>query len=100
MARGKNFKVMESFGGKVLSSHSTATAAIKAATKASAKRAVDVWDTKGGPFQSVRIGHFTGGRGSYLRNPNPGPSALPSKWTKATVMRKGGQIQIRIGGRR
>ena len=31
---------------------------------------------------------------------NPGPSALPSKWTRATVTRKGGQIQIRIGGRR
>jgi hypothetical protein len=31
---------------------------------------------------------------------NPaGPSAIPAKWTSATVSRKGGQIQIRMGGR-
>lgn len=28
-----------------------------------------------------------------------GPSAIPTKWTPATVSRKGGQIQIRMGGR-
>jgi hypothetical protein len=31
---------------------------------------------------------------------NPGPSAIPAKWTPATVSRKGRQIQIRIGGRK
>jgi hypothetical protein len=30
---------------------------------------------------------------------NPGPSAIPARWTPATVSRKGGQIQIRMGGR-
>jgi hypothetical protein len=30
---------------------------------------------------------------------NPGHSAIPAKWTPATVSRKGGQIQIRMGGR-
>jgi hypothetical protein len=34
------------------------------------------------------------------RTGNPaGPSAIPAKWTPATVSRKGGQIQIRMGGR-
>jgi hypothetical protein len=28
---------------------------------------------------------------------NPGPSAIPARWTQATVSRKGGQIQIRMG---
>jgi len=32
---------------------------------------------------------------------NPaGPSAIPTKWTPAKVSRKGGQIQIRMGGGR
>jgi hypothetical protein len=35
---------------------------------------------------------------SYQRNP-AGPSAIPGRWTPATVSRKGGQIQIRMGGR-
>jgi hypothetical protein len=36
----------------------------------------------------------------FARAQNPaGPSAIPTKWTKATVSRKGGQIQIRMGGR-
>jgi hypothetical protein len=42
------------------------------------------------------------GRGVLVKLPrtgNPGPSAIPTKWTKATVSRKGGQIQIRMGGR-
>jgi len=39
-------------------------------------------------------------KGAVGRLVNPGPSAIPSKWTNATVSRKGGQIQIRIGGRR
>jgi hypothetical protein len=30
---------------------------------------------------------------------NPGPSAIPTRWTSATVSRKGGQIQIRMGRR-
>lgn len=29
-----------------------------------------------------------------------GPSAIPTKWTPASITRKGRQIQIRIGGRR
>ena len=33
-------------------------------------------------------------------NPTAGPAAIPAKWTLATVSRKGGQIQIRIGGKR
>jgi hypothetical protein len=35
-----------------------------------------------------------------LSHQNPGPSALPSKWTPATITRRGRQIQIRVGGRR
>jgi hypothetical protein len=27
------------------------------------------------------------------------PAAIPARWTPATVSRKGGQIQIRMGGR-
>jgi hypothetical protein len=39
-------------------------------------------------------------RFSYRSQPNPaGPSAIPTKWTPATVSRKGRQIQIRVGGR-
>jgi hypothetical protein len=33
------------------------------------------------------------------REGNPGPAAIPARWTPATVSRKGGQIQIRMGGR-
>ena len=39
-------------------------------------------------------------RGFSFRYGNPGPSALPSRWTPATVTRKGGKIQIRVGGGR
>lgn len=37
--------------------------------------------------------------GKIFGTGNPGPSAIPSKWTPAVVSRKGGQIQIRMGGR-
>jgi hypothetical protein len=40
-------------------------------------------------------------RVKMLKSPvqNPGPSAIPARWTPATVSRKGGQIQIWMGGR-
>ncbi len=91
--RGK-FQVMTSFGGKVLSSHSTMAAAKRAAVKASVHTPVDIWSG------SIRVGHFNEGKGQYFGAPNPGPSALPSKWTPATVTRVGGKIQIRVRGRR
>ena len=36
----------------------------------------------------------------YIPRQNPGPSAIPAQWTPATVSRHGGQIQIRMGGKR
>ena len=38
-------------------------------------------------------------RSKRRKHRNPGPSAIPAHWTRATVSRKGGQIQIRMGGR-
>ena len=38
-------------------------------------------------------------RAEKAKRQNPDPSAIPAKWTPATVSRKGGQIQIRMGGR-
>jgi hypothetical protein len=51
-----------------------------------------------GTSQAFKV---SGGRIVMPRRPtaNPGPSAIPTKWTPATVSRKGGQIQIRMGGR-
>lgn len=62
--RGK-FQVMTSFGGKVLSSHSTMAAAERGAVKASRTTPVDVWN------QSIRVGHFMDGKGQYFGASNP-----------------------------
>jgi hypothetical protein len=40
-----------------------------------------------------------GGKNTY-RNPPAGVEAIPTKWTKATISTRGGQVQIRTGGRR
>ena len=50
----------------------------------------------GKDFRIVKLNMATG---EYAES-NPGPSAIPAKWTPATVSRKGGQIQIRMGGRK
>jgi hypothetical protein len=58
----------------------------------------------GGEFRKFTIkGQYVTFRGHRrkiaMQNPTAGPSAIPTKWTPATVSRKGGQIQIRMGGR-
>ena len=66
-----------------------------AAAKAWAQEEVDEYGGVGYLYKDTRqIAKIKAARA------NPGPSALPSKWTRATVTRKGGKIQIRIGGRR
>jgi hypothetical protein len=61
--------------------------------KADAKAQADSLNGGHGPaFPGTGTGLYGG--------PKSNPSAIPAKWTPATVSRKGGQIQIRMGGRR
>ena len=59
----------------------------------------------GGPYRISREGRsgYSGGWWWSVVGPraaNPaGPSAIPANWTPAVVSRKGGQIQIRMGGK-
>jgi len=65
-----------------------------AAAKAWAQEEVDEYGGVGYLYKDTRqIAKVKAARA------NPGPSALPSKWTPATITRRGRQIQIRMGGR-
>ena len=89
------YKVMTSFGGKLVSTHKTLAAAKRKAEAYSRKTPVDVWSVKGGSFgMGKAIAHYAG----RSKNPRASASRIPSKWTPAVVTRlKTGQLQLRIG---
>ena len=91
------YRVISSFGAKVLSSHRTLSAARKSAARR--RVPVDVWSTTGGHFG---VGKVVAHYGGSTSNPQGTPRDIPSKWTPAKVARlRDGRIQIRIpGGRR
>lgn len=67
-------------------------------TKAQAEKAKRALAAKGGgPYKVHHAGGWWYVLGPKVGNPAAGPAAIPSRWTPATVSRKGGRIQIRIG---
>lgn len=62
--RAIEFRVIASFGGRVLSEHSEEGKARESATRESFQQPVDVWTTTGGMFgNGVVVAHFNEGRG-------------------------------------
>jgi hypothetical protein len=96
------YRVISSHGGVVVGWHNTLAAARKNAAAQSFQGALDIWSSKGGQFGEGKVvAHYVNGKATSVKqNPTAGPSAIPTKWTPATVTRKGGQIQIRMGGSR
>lgn len=102
--RQGKFIVQTSFGAKILSTHSTLPRAIAAAKRVSGRETVDVWDVSGGPFRSIRLGHFDRGQGQHLKTENPSTLRgtvhdIPSTWTPVMVRRLGRGVQIKMRGK-
>jgi hypothetical protein len=71
-------------------------------TREQAEKTARIYATGSGSTFVVRAGGSGKSKLLFTARPahaNPGPSAIPARWTPATVSRKGGQIQIRMGGR-